>query len=128
MTPAVMNKLFGEPLCYRYERYDADVRVEQYIMTPFEEKISSVTPDPYTTAMGYMYAEQLSFIDIDSLFIRAFIVYEHNPFGSPGPSITNSRIYKGNISIMGEILSAVGTTEDNILGLVYIPSTDRLNK
>ena len=37
------------------------------------------------------------------------------------------RMYKDGISNLSEVCAAVGTTEANLLGLVYIPSTDRLN-
>jgi predicted transglutaminase-like cysteine proteinase len=37
------------------------------------------------------------------------------------------RIYRNSEKVINDIIAAIGTTEINLLGLAYIPSTDRLN-
>ncbi|MDD5703684.1 MAG: transglutaminase-like cysteine peptidase, partial [Dehalococcoidales bacterium] len=38
----------------------------------------------------------------------------------------SKRLYKNGASCLGEVIAAVGTTEANLVGLFYIPSTNRL--
>jgi len=84
------------------------------IHTPFGEIIDNSTGSRFRPL-------PLTQIDTDELLIQGFRL---DRYISAGDNL--KRLYKDGVSILSEVLSAVGTTEANLLGFVYVPSTDRL--
>ena len=75
-----------------------------------------------SSSSDQLYAAPLSFFDDDNNLIQGFTLMRDTDVGD------NSKyMYKDGSSILSAVLSTVGTTEANLLGFVYIPSTDRLN-
>jgi predicted transglutaminase-like cysteine proteinase len=75
---------------------------------------------PYGDTFSYNeYSDPLNWIFIDDdidIFTSYRFIYSNY-----------KKIYRNNVSCLSDIIEAVGTPESNLLGLVYIPSTDRLN-
>lgn len=78
-----------------------------HLHTPFGED--------FVNGVGAYWAQ----IDTDTLLIQAFVI-------NSGGTLYR-RMYKNSVSCLSDVIAAAGTTETNLLGLVYIPNTNRLN-
>ena len=96
------------------------------LSTPFNETFSQ---DYYGFGSSLYYQPDFwSFIDTDSLLIQSFIMKKLEDYEEEEEVYSILyRIYKDGESVLSNITTVVGTTESNLLGLAYIPSTDRLN-
>jgi len=75
--------------------------------------------------MGYgtYYPHQWSHIDTDAaIFLQGFIMAR---LSDAGDNIY--RIYKNGVSCINQVAAAVQVPAANIMGLVFVPGTDRLN-
>jgi predicted transglutaminase-like cysteine proteinase len=104
------SKLFGASFNIYVSVYPAS----HTLHTPWGESLD------VGTGQAYFFIILWQQTDADNLLIQSL---RYNIFG-----VLTTRLYKDGVSILSEVLSAVGTTEANLLGFVYIPSTDRLNQ
>lgn len=90
--------------------------------TPFGEEISI-----YSMKSPQLWCH----LEIDNTVYQSFLAttaaYGYLNF-RPRSWYNTARMYKDGVSCLSEVCAAVGTTEANLLGLVYIPSTDRLSE
>ncbi len=126
---ALMNKVFGSPFYLRRNSLDEN---QSYYIFPNGEAIRYT----FTVIVGAQefignYYLPYSWVHIDTDSNTPFIhgcqlrcIRPDLPDARPDVK----RMYKNGVSCLGSIAATVGVVEGNILGLTYIPSTDRLNK
>ena len=111
--PLVLNYPISVP-------FDSD-DYEASISTPFGESFDYYD-EPYET-YGPYYPHQWSHVDTDAMLLQSFILKRAQSAGDDVP-----RIYKNGASVLADVISAVGTTEDSLLGFIYVPGADRLSE
>lgn len=111
-----MNKTFDNAF-YDMEIYNYGSGAGySYYHTPFGENVDNVyTGNPYIPHFW-------SHIDIDSILIQSFQMRKDDDIGD-----NIRRIYKNSVSCLDTVDTAVGITEENLFGLAYIPSANRLS-
>ncbi len=122
---ALMNKIFGSPFYLRRNSLDEN---QSYYIFPDGETIRFTFTEQEFIGNYYLPYSWVH-IDTDSKtpFIHGCQLRCIRPdLLSARPDV--KRMYKNGASCLSSIAAAVGVAEGNILGLTYIPSTDRLNK
>ena len=115
IPPATISKEISNPF---YQRSPSGVG----FVTPFRETISPVLRWPFLW----------NHIEKGDMAIQAFFFLENTNVNSVYGSYPRSyydlpRMYKDGVSCLSEVIAAADATEANLLGLTYIPSTNRLN-
>jgi hypothetical protein len=90
--------------------------------TPWTE-LFEIYDNNYKLGKGYYWPYRWSHIENGNIRIQSFQLIR-----DPGAGDNLKRMYKNGVSYLSSVISAVGTTEANLLGLVFIPGTDRLNR
>ena len=121
----LVNKIFGNPFCFIRNGSTSPkstdfaspflLPITDYIISSFGETIDLGSTNPYIER-GW------SQIDTDTLLIQSFRLERSNNVND-----NIKRMYKDGVSNLSTVIAAVGTTEANLLGLVYIPSTNRFS-
>jgi len=118
-TATMLNTQSGDPFYLYTDSVNSPGQILLHV--PFGNDDITVTT---ATAKMFMECFPWIFIHTDSLNIQGFGI-EYSTTG--GPLRGDYHIYQGGASILDTVLSAAGTTEENLLGFAYIPFTNRLS-
>jgi hypothetical protein len=134
VNTSIINRVAGTPLYWFYRLIDAKYYVpppthpqlpageESYFCVPFTSE-HIIDHDTQAHTYGSYYPYHWMHLEVSgSVFAQGLLF---NRATNAGDNL--KRAYVNGVSWMDKVATAVGTAETNILGIAYIPCTDRLN-
>ncbi len=120
-TYLTISREFNQPSYYFEDFITNGYDLYHHTPFPFSEISAELRPAGAYSLWGYPWG----FADTDSLLIQSFLFIKGIPAWTY--SRFNQRIYRNGTEITAAVAAAVGVAADKVLGLVYLPNTDRLN-
>lgn len=125
IKPFIYNHSFFDPLQYIIPSgygFDPETDAIGLLNIPYGNEQINIYGANYFPSHGPYVPYMWNHLEVGSDFFQGLLI---NRPVSAGDNL--KRMYKNGISCLSEVISAVSTTETNLLGLVCIPSTNRLS-